>query len=122
LCEELAEKGGIELRFTHRQLPNALAKDIAACLYRVTQEALHNISKHANAQKGAVSVTGFPDYVRLSIRDSGIGFDPARTKTGLGLVSMEERVRLVNGHISVASQPGKGTTITVRVPLSGAAG
>src|SRR5262249_21566516 len=87
------------------------------CLYRITQEAFRNISKHANAADVGVKLAVAGQRLQLSIVDSGTGFDPPTVKSGLGLHSMRERAELASGSFSVTSQPGSGTRIVVSVPL-----
>ena len=89
-------------------------------LYRIIQEGLRNISKHACADHISVSLRGVDHDVLLSVQDDGIGFDSAevKEKPGLGLSSMRERVRLLLGELSIKSQPERGTVITVRAPLT----
>jgi two-component system, NarL family, sensor kinase len=97
-----------------------IPKDAALCLYRVAQESLRNISKHAaDAKDVAISLTGDSDRITLEVRDSGRGFesDEALRKGGLGFITMEERLRLVHGELKVRSEPGTGTVITAFVPL-----
>jgi signal transduction histidine kinase len=96
-----------------------MPKDISLSLYRIIQEGLRNISKHACADHISVSLKGTDNEVLLSVQDDGIGFDPAeiKGKPGLGLSSIRERVRLIQGNHSINSQPEKGTQITVRAPL-----
>jgi PAS domain S-box-containing protein len=91
---------------------------IGLCLYRVTQEALQNVVKHSNSASAKVRIQRYPDVVTLTITDSGQGFTGSRPNAdgGLGLVSMEERVRLVHGAIDIQSAPGEGTSISVSVP------
>ena len=81
------------------------------CLYRVTQEALHNVVKHSNARRVIVALEQAPAKVALSVVDDGVGFDPqsVRQKDTLGLISMRERVRLARGQLMVSSKPGEGT-------------
>jgi signal transduction histidine kinase len=84
------------------------------------QEALHNISKHARTKRLRVSLSAAgKKQLRLIIHDRGVGFDAdlVRRKRGLGLISMEERARLIQGTFAVSSKPGKGTKLEVRVPL-----
>jgi signal transduction histidine kinase len=92
---------------------------VALCLYRVAQEGLRNVSKHAHAGRAAVTLARAPGVIVLSIKDSGVGFEvaAARGKGGLGIVSMEERVRLAGGELTVDSRPGGGVRIAVRIPL-----
>ncbi len=92
----------------------------AICIYRIVQEGLRNVAKHSDATQLQISLTGKDDSIHLTIKDQGAGFDPKemKKKLGLGLVSMQERVRLIQGDISIESQPGKGTVINVHAPLS----
>jgi PAS domain S-box-containing protein len=118
LCEEFSRIEGIRIRFMRRGLFDAISQEIASCLYRVTQEALRNISKHARAGRATVSLSTQRNVVRLAIADTGAGFQIADVKTGLGIPGIEERVRRVNGDFSIASEPGKGTNLTIRIPLT----
>jgi len=97
-----------------------LQPDISLCLFRVLQEALHNSTKHSGVRHFEVRLWGTSSEIHLTVRDSGVGFDSeaARASLGLGLVSMEERLKLLNGMFSIESQPQRGTTIHARVPLS----
>jgi signal transduction histidine kinase len=89
------------------------------CIYRVVQEALTNCAKHAQAKNIQLAIYGQQDRVRLSIRDDGVGFNPREaTARGLGLVGIQERVRELEGRVSISSQPQKGTTLEVEVPVS----
>jgi len=96
-----------------------LFSDIGVTLFRVLQEALHNAVKHSGANKIDVNLSKHPNEIHLTISDAGRGFnmEVAKRSRGLGLTSMEERVRLVNGTFAVDSQPTVGTSIQVRVPL-----
>jgi signal transduction histidine kinase len=95
---------------------------VALCIYRIIQEGLRNIAKHAQASEAHISLAAKDGSIHVSIKDSGVGFDPKKVKrqTGLGLASMEERVRLIQGDFSIRSKQGQGTVIKVRAPLSGA--
>jgi signal transduction histidine kinase len=98
---------------------DAIDADTALCLYRVAQEALSNVVKHAHARAATVELKQTTGHVTLDITDDGIGFVvPNGGATGLGLRSMEERVRLGHGTIRVDSRPGHGTSLLVRMPLS----
>jgi len=94
--------------------------EIGLCLFRVLQEALHNAVKHSRVKRVEVQVVESSNEVHLIVSDSGTGFDveAARQGRGLGLTSMQERVRLMNGSIIIKSKPMGGTTIHVRVPLA----
>ncbi len=120
LCTGFSEQEGIPVEFTPENLLEDLTNDLSLCLYRITQESLRNIAKHAQAKEAHVTLDANNGSVILSIRDSGVGFDlaQARRKPGLGLASMEERVRLIHGSLSVQSEPAQGTTIEVRAPLA----
>lgn len=119
LCEEFSTREGIEVLFEEKAVPQALPVEIASCLYRVAQEALHNVSKHARASEIHLKISGSPGGIQLYIRDNGAGFDSqaALSRPGLGIVSMKERVMLVQGEFSVHSEPGQGTEVVVFVPL-----
>jgi PAS domain S-box-containing protein len=119
-CQELAEQHKVEVDFTHADIPPSVPEEISLCLFRVMQEALHNAVKHSGVRHIEVELRGASDGIHLTVRDSGLGFDPeaAVSDRGLGLVSMQERVNLVKGTFSIDSRPGHGTTIHVRVPLS----
>ena len=99
----------------------SIEPETALCLYRVTQQALHNIGKHAQARRVAVQVTRTLDGLQLLIADDGKGFDLANARAaapGLGLVSIGERVRLLRGTVDIETQPGAGTIVVVRIPYS----
>jgi PAS domain S-box-containing protein len=118
-CAEFSKREGIKVRFTDRNVPEPLPQDVALCLYRVAQEGLRNVAKHSASRRATVTLQGKNDAVQLSITDFGVGFDPqsVKGKGGLGFISMEERVRLVQGSLSVKSRAGHGTRIEVRIPL-----
>jgi PAS domain S-box-containing protein len=117
-CKEFAERQRVEIEFAS-SLPNALAFDVGLSLFRVLQEALHNATKHSGVKRIEVQLREDSGEIHLIVRDSGKGFDvqSALQGKGLGLTSMRERIRLVNGTISIESVPMGGTTIHVRVPL-----
>jgi len=90
------------------------------CIYRVVQEALTNCAKHAVAKNIRVNIYGQPDCLRLSIQDDGVGFDPKNASSrGLGLIGIQERVRELEGKVTIASQPQRGTILEVEVPVRG---
>jgi signal transduction histidine kinase len=101
-----------------------LGFDVETNLYRITQEALNNILKHAQATQADVILERRNEIIMLIIEDNGKGFDPteATQGTAMGLVTMRERAALVNGTIEIESAPGHGTTIFVHVPDRGAGG
>jgi PAS domain S-box-containing protein len=118
-CRELTQQHKVEIHFSHRGVPETVSAEISLCLFRVLQEALHNALKHSGARRFGVELRGTPGGVSLLIRDSGSGFDPEKAMkgSGLGLISMQERLKLVNGELSIDSQRKRGTEIRARVPL-----
>ena len=120
-CERVGRKANIPLDADLAPPPVGLGKDAALCLYRVAQEALNNLARHAGARTAGVTLRPLRGGVMLAVRDDGVGFDPARrqVRRSLGLASMRERVRLVDGTLDVESAPGEGTSITAWVPLQG---
>src|SRR2546422_874722 len=119
LCRELTHHHGLKIEFTHDQMPAAISPDTALCLYRIAQEGLQNAIKHSGAQQAEVTLNGAADAISLRIVDHGRGFDPRQLhgRSGLGLVSMRERVRYLGGEIAIDSPPSGGTRLYVRVPL-----
>jgi PAS domain S-box-containing protein len=119
-CQEFGEQQKVEIDFRTHDLPTSLPPDISLCLFRVLQEALHNSAKHSGVRYVEVRLSGTSDEVHLSVSDSGVGFDreAAKEARGLGLISMEERLKLLNGTFSIESQHKCGTTIRAHVPLS----
>jgi signal transduction histidine kinase len=103
-------------------MQSILPPEIGLCLFRVLQEALHNAGKHSGLKQIDVELREASGEVHLIVRDSGRGFDLEAVKLGkgLGLTSMRERVRLVNGTIVIESKPMRGTTIKVSVPFRSA--
>ena len=119
-CREFAARQKVSIDFTHDDIPRDVPHDVSLCLFRVLQEALHNAVKHSNVRDYKVRLGCSATEFHLTVSDRGIGFDAktAMNGGGLGLVSMRERVRLVNGTIVIDSKPMGGTTIHVRVPFS----
>jgi signal transduction histidine kinase len=119
-CKEYSEREKVEIAFHCDNLPGRVPPDISLCLFRVLQEALHNAVKHSQARQFEVKLLGSTDLIQLTVRDSGVGFDPAVAQkgSGFGLDSMRERLKLVKGIFSIDSQPQRGTRICAEVPLS----
>lgn len=124
LTNEWSTKTGVKVVVVQEEeMARLLPRNICSCLYRVTQESLANIMKHARATRVEVELTCDTEEVTLSVYDNGVGFDLKEIQArhpGLGLVNMRERVRSVRGHIDLNSKPGLGTHITVQIPLPGA--
>jgi signal transduction histidine kinase len=90
------------------------------CIYRIVQETLTNCARHAQANSIRISIYGRRDWVKLSIQDDGVGFDPGgATARGLGLIGIQERVRELEGTVTIISEPGKGTIVEVEAPVGG---
>jgi signal transduction histidine kinase len=121
-CKEFALAHEIAVEFTEREVPRTVPGDAALCLYRVAQEALHNVVKHSGGTAAKVELTRADGHLCLVVTDDGAGFDPQGTRTNgsLGLVSMNERARFVGGQLTVESHPGTGTRVSVRVPIAAA--
>ena len=119
-CKEFGEQQKVKVDFEAQGVPSPLPSDISLCLFRVLQEALHNAAKHGRVWHVAVRLWETADEVHLTVTDAGAGFDSEAVKSsrGLGLISMEERLKLMRGSLSIASQLKRGTTIHARVPLS----
>lgn len=119
-CKEFSDQQKLKIEFTHAGAPRDLPKEISLCLFRVLQEALRNAVKYSGVQHSKVELRGTPEEIQLSVTDSGRGFDPitATAGRGLGLVSMHERVRMIDGELTIESQPNRGTTIRVRAPVN----
>ncbi len=120
LCRDFSEKQQVEIDFKNHDVPGSLPPDISLCLFRVLQEALNNSAKHSGAESFVVRLWGAPNEICLSVRDTGAGFDSEDVKEshGIGLISMEERLSIVNGTLEIDSHPNVGTTIYARVPLN----
>jgi PAS domain S-box-containing protein len=119
LCKEIGEKYKIAVQFGERELPVDMPKDVALCLFRVAQEALGNVVKHSEAESAHVELGTNASGISLRITDRGKGFDRdgGKPRTGIGLVGMTERLRLVNGRLSIKSELLLGTEILAEVPL-----
>src|SRR5262249_50445049 len=117
-CERFSRQESIQVQPKIDQVPTQVPQDVTLCLFRVTQEALHNVSRHAQATHVEVSLRQTDAGLELTIIDNGVGFhsDELQRPT-LGLASMRERVRLLGGRMSVQSEPNRGTTLSVWVPL-----
>jgi len=119
LSKEISDKYNIEIEFRESELSGNIPKEVALCLFRVAQESLNNIVKHSHTQTAKVELAVRNELVTLRISDSGTGFDLDRQSdhSGIGLIGMSERLRLVGGKLSVNSDPNQGTEILVEVPL-----
>ncbi len=109
-CREFSQQKKVAVHFTHADVPGSIPRDISLCLFRVLQEASHNVVKHSGARQFDVELRGLSDHAYLTVRDAGKGFDPAAaiSTRGLGLVSMRERLNLVGGTLSIRSAFNRG--------------
>lgn len=119
LCEEMAAQQSVQVEVAIKDIPARLPSELSLCLFRVLQEALLNAIKHSGERVFQVGLHSTSSEINLSIHDSGVGFDvtEAMRGSGLGLVSMRERLHLLGGSLSIESGLGHGTTIEARAPL-----
>ena len=118
-CQELSRQKNVRIDFAHDDVPGYVPPDVSLCLFRVLQEALHNAVRHSQVRHFVVHLRGIEDVLNLTVRDEGVGFDvdAASRGVGLGLTSMQERLKLVGGELFVESQSKRGTTILARASV-----
>ena len=118
-CERFGRVASIPVDVKAQEIPEPLPHAVALCLYRITQEALRNVGRHAGASAVQVSLRPLDGGVQLAVRDNGAGFDPAqqRDRPSLGHASMRQRIYQLDGELDVESAPGHGTTVVAWVPL-----
>jgi PAS domain S-box-containing protein len=121
-CEEFGERSGIRTHFLSRDIPDSLSREVMSSVYHIFQESLRNVSKHSKAAEVFVTLEFSENVLRLTVRDEGVGLPASRLKAGagIGIMGMRERANLVNGTVSIESQLGEGTEVTVAVPLRSA--
>jgi two-component system CheB/CheR fusion protein len=117
LVEDFRDREHMIVTFRSHEMPD-VPIEIATGLYRITQEALRNVARHAGKTHVKVLLKGETHRIRLEVIDFGEGFTPQARRSGLGLISMEERVRIMRGTLTIDSKPGEGTRVTVDIPLS----
>jgi PAS domain S-box-containing protein len=119
LCSDFSQQNGIHVDFQQHDIPKNLPPETVLCLFRVLQEALHNVARHSHANSCRVQLRKENRGVLLTVSDAGAGFDPVRGERngGIGLISMRERVRLVGGELHLHSRPEEGTRLEARVPM-----
>ncbi len=120
-CSEFSARENIQVRFSHRDVPDSLPSAVGLALYRVVQESLRNVAKHSGAKRASVTLTCSRTAIQLSIRDSGAGFIPEHVETGLGMIGMRERMGYISGTIEWKTKPGEGTQVIATVPFKGTA-
>lgn len=122
LCRDLSGRRGLNIEFATNQDRSSfdeLDKELALCVYRIVQESLSNVIKHSGASTARVQLRCQKQVLHLLVTDSGKGFnvEEAKLKGRLGLISMEERLRLASGKLIIRSRPNRGTQIEARIPL-----
>ena len=122
-CNRIARQEPIRVDFASEDIPTKVDSNTAICLFRVAQEALRNVVRHANASNVEVSLRGAEGGITLAVRDDGRGLSEsgANARASLGLVSMRERVRLVGGKLDIVGRPNHGTSVVAWVPMQEAA-
>jgi signal transduction histidine kinase len=118
-AREVSKRGAAWVEVDAGPVPDDLPEEHKTCIYRVVQEALHNIVQHAGARRVKVTVRQEREQLRLTIQDDGAGFDAGREK-GMGLIGMQERVSHLGGDFQVRSKPGEGTAVDVTLPVPAA--
>ncbi len=119
LCRDVSQQAGLEVGFTHGDVPRDIDANVSLCLYRIVQEALHNVARHSQARQALVHLAAETETLTLHVADRGKGFDSRQARAeGLGLISMRERVSFLGGQFAIHTFPGGGTRIGVRVPVS----
>jgi signal transduction histidine kinase len=116
-AKETAKRTGLRIQVFAADLPRDLPEEHKTCIYRIVQEALNNVSRHAQASAAQVGLQRTDQQIDLTIQDDGTGFDSERVR-GLGLLGMEERVHHLGGSFSIDSQPGRGTLLKIHLPLA----
>src|ERR1700722_6568450 len=117
-CRELADLTSHRVLFRAEGAVDGFSPEVSLCVYRVAQEALQNSIKHSGVKESEVVLSTKNGLIRLTVSDQGVGIAGATAGRGLGLVSIRERARLVNGTIEVRSRAGEGVTIELQVPTS----
>jgi len=118
LCKDTTENTGIKISFTTENIPVSLDPRLQIYLYRISQEAINNITKHSSATLASVKISFCRDCISLNIADNGKGFEVQKnTGNGNGIMNMKERVQLLRGECKILSSPGKGTRINIEIPV-----
>jgi signal transduction histidine kinase len=119
LCRDLSAQAGITIEYVAEDVPSRVPGEVALGFFRILQEALSNAIKHSGSDSVAVHLTGGPNGLLLTVRDFGCGFDPADPahQSGLGLISIRERARLIDARLQIYSSPGRGTRLELKTGL-----
>jgi signal transduction histidine kinase len=114
-------KTRVTVEFVHHSIERRLPPTVETTTYRIVQEALNNVARHAAVNDATVCVSANQHQLYLEVSDQGKGFEPEtalRSHTGSGLLEMQERAKLLNGHLTIRSMPGRGTSISAAIPLT----
>jgi len=119
LCREFSDRHPVKVRYRSNNLPRHVDDGVNLCIYRVAQEALHNVVKHSGVDTAAVELSCVDGHLVLSVSDPGVGFhvDGVEDRSGLGLIGMRQRLRALGGNLTIQSAPGGGTHVQVEVPF-----
>ena len=117
VCQQLADQYGVAIDLATQKLPETLPEELSLCFYRTAQEGLMNALKHSQSRRIDVSLDCRGQILRMRIKDFGIGFDPSVLGKGLGLVTMQERLRMVGGVLRVNSVQGGGTELEAEAKI-----
>jgi PAS domain S-box-containing protein len=117
LCRDIAHQYGTDVDYHVKSVPPNIDSVKAGCIYRVLEEALQNVAKHSHARQVFVQLQTVQNELALEVRDNGDGFDVEKAGSGLGLLSMRERVHFVGGRFAIISKPGSGTKVTAYVAV-----
>jgi signal transduction histidine kinase len=118
-CKVVSELGPTRVTIVTHDFPESLPNEVALCLFRIAQEALRNVARHAHASEASVSLRRLDGGIQLSVEDNGVGFHATQMQNGphLGHASMRQRIQLLRGELFINSFPGRGTTVLAWVPL-----
>lgn len=119
LCDSADASSQTRVQFRDQELSEGISFTTSLCLYRIAQEALHNVERHAHASCAEVEIREQGDWIGLRVCDNGVGYDPnhLHPDAGLGIAGMKDHVASLGGSFAVKTVPGWGTEITVRLPL-----
>jgi signal transduction histidine kinase len=119
VCRQLASQHHLEIDLESNEATVPLQEEVSLCFYRVAQEALNNAIKHSHSKRVKVHLDHDHRRVRLQVKDFGVGFDPATRVEGLGLATMQERLKMIGGTLSIRSVAGRGTELSAEALVQG---
>jgi signal transduction histidine kinase len=119
LCKDTTHNTGINVNFTSENIPDTLDKRVQIYLYRISQEAINNITKHSAANEASIKISSDQNIIFLNIADNGKGFDSDKIEiSGNGIMNIKQRVELLKGECLVSSSLGEGTQIKIKIPVN----